>query len=598
MSFCISDLTPAQARDQAEAIFRHYSAKSPDDVLNTRQRLLLLAQRSGDQGLVVDALLWNHQTLLFLDRDADAQAVRDEARSIAESLGDPALVAVADLCDAQACWSSGLYVEAVAKIRRALPAFATHRDPDQMRGRAYRVLCDVYKSLSLWEQAIDCAAVARDIAASRDDEYSTVRALYDELYSRLSRAEIRYAHAPAMPADDDDLGRVEAATRAFLAAFDPAHVSEAVKYHAVAFKEMLFQVLMLTQRRSEALAMWKAHERIERRYGEPLDEAEVAYHLEGPRRTLDILLPVINVPGVLGPINRVRAWRIISNAHAELGNHQAALEALRELMKLELSQSQTNAKTQAALLGLELEAEREKLLAQRALIHAGKLAAVGQLASSMAHEVSQPAAALMLLAADARQAVQSQRLEVLDEMLGDIEAQAQRLSRLVNRMKEFSRDDPLHMQVLGLPEVLEEGCRLCRPIIEAAKVRCVVDTPALRIHADKERLMLTLVNLVNNAVDAMRGQTEPPPELRIEAAMRDDSTLQVCLSVIDNGPGLSKEAQAHLSQPFFTTKSSGLGLGLTITREALAGMGARLEARNEKGRGARFSVLLTGDKGA
>jgi signal transduction histidine kinase len=585
-------MTAAQAYQEADALFRTYVARSPDDVLSTRQRMLSLARHAGDLGLVADALLWNHQTLLFLDRFDEAQTVRKEALSIAEQLNDPALVAACDLCEAQDCWRKGLYVEAVAKIRHALPLLAAHRDPDQMRSRAYRVQCDVYKSLSLWEQAIECAAASAKLAASSGNEYNAVRALYDELYSRISRAELRYAYGSTAPADDADLLRVEAATRAYVEAFDPTRGTAVTNYHAVAFKEMLFRALVLTGRQPEALAMWHANTRIFNPYADPLNTAEMAFYLEGPQRTLEILNPVIGAPDVLSAIDRARAWWIMSKAHEQLGDDRAALHALREHMKLELSQSQTSAKVQAALLAHELEAEREKLLSQRALIHAGKLAAVGQLASSMAHEVSQPSAALLLLGADARQALQGQRWELLGEVLGDMEQQTQRLARLVNRMKEFSRDDPLHMQTLALRDVLEEAHRLCKPAIAQAKVVYVQEVADVQVHADKDRVILTLVNLVNNALDAMREQAEPAPELRIEAAISAGSPPQVRLSVIDNGPGLSEEAMAHVSQAFFTTKSSGLGLGLTITREALAGMGARLDIGNEPRGGARFSVML------
>ena len=230
-------------------------------------------------------------------------------------------------------------------------------------------------------------------------------------------------------------------------------------------------------------------------------------------------------------------------------------------------------------------------MAQRALIHAGKLAAVGQLASSIAHEVSQPSAALMLLEADARQALRDQRWPLLDEVLGDMQRQTQRLARLVNRMKEFSRDDPLHMQRLNLREVVDEAHGLCKPAIGAAQIDYEQNVADVQVHADKERVILTLVNLVNNALDAMRGQSQPQPRLRIEAVVQDDGR-QVRLGVIDNGPGLSEPAQVQVLQPFFTTKSTGLGLGLTITREALAGMGARLEVGNAPGGGACFSVAL------
>jgi C4-dicarboxylate-specific signal transduction histidine kinase len=78
----------------------------------------------------------------------------------------------------------------------------------------------------------------------------------------------------------------------------------------------------------------------------------------------------------------------------------------------------------------------------------------------------------------------------------------------------------------------------------------------------------------------------------VQVHPHEDSSQEVSLSIVDNGPGLGAQARTQLLQPFFTGKDAQLGLGLTITRQALMETGARLEAGNEPGRGARFSVIL------
>ena len=584
-------LTPAQAYEQADTLFRSNTPRSPDQALASRERLLSLARRSGNATLIADALLWHHQTLLFSGRHAQAQSAREQSRSIALRLDDAARLAACDIWEAQVLRRRGLYVDSVIKITQALPRLVGHRDPARMRQRALVILSDIYRSLSLWERAIDTSTESVQLATSRGDEAAVLRSIHDELYTRFKRAEARYSGLSAMPPDDDDLLRVETIARSYLEACDPASCFAVASNFAFLYKRLLFIVLASTGRLQQATTMWAQQGHIIDRYDEPLGAAEVAFHHEGPQRAVQILGAAVEDPDALTAEDLASAWRLLSTAHQRLGDQRAALHALRVHIKLELGLSHTSAKVQAALLALELEAEREKLLAQRALIHAGKLAAVGQLASSIAHEVSQPSAALMLLEADARQALRDQRWPLLDEVLGDMQRQDAAAGPVVNRMKEFSRDDPLHMQRLNLREVVDEAHGLCKPAIGAAQIDYEQNVADVQVHADKERVILTLVNLVNNALDAMRGQSQPQPRLRIEAVVQDDGR-QVRLGVIDNGPGLSEPAQVQVLQPFFTTKSTGLGLGLTITREALAGMGARLEVGNAPGGGACFSLLL------
>ena len=216
----------------------------------------------------------------------------------------------------------------------------------------------------------------------------------------------------------------------------------------------------------------------------------------------------------------------------------------------------------------------------------------GQLASSVAHEVSQPAASLTLLIDEAEEHLQAQRWDEMQICLAESKAQVRRLSRLLTRLKQLSRDDPVQIQDLLLPSVVDEALRLCRPALVAAGITVCSAVPALRVRADSERVILSLVNLINNAVDAMRGQTEPAPQLEVAAEPADGPPHEVCLSVTDNGPGFSPQDRQQVLKSFYTTKANGLGLGLTITREALSSMGARLEIAHAAERGARFSIYL------
>jgi signal transduction histidine kinase len=583
-----SESTAADAVKRVEAFLRAPVSPDPGTLMNDRLEFIALARRAGNPRLLIDALLWGHRMLLDRGFESAASEARDESRSIAVAISDEAQLAYCDVCEALALAHGGLYAQAIVKVKLARPRLGGCRDPLRARATAAACLTTLFIALTLFDEAVDTADEAAALRAEADDEQGVAYYRYLGLISRLCRADARYAAPPISP-DDPDLMVVIAGARTAIALTE--------KWPTIAFANrfLLFDALRLSGREAEAVAAWRETAHIPDLWGQLSFRARVALHCEGPDRALEVLRPVVtegaSSPEMSHQMGRM-AWEIMSEAHERKGDYRAAYEAHKMLFHLSSGEARRTAQMRATLLTLELEDEREKALVQRALTHAGKLAAVGQLASTLAHEISQPSAALVLLSGQAFEALAERRFELLAEVLGDVDAQAQRLNSLVNRMREFSRDDPLQIEDLNLHDVVNEGLLLCRPMISAARVAHSIDVPDLLVRADKSRLILMLVNLVNNAVDAMRGQEHTEPMLRIEAARHEGLPPQVCLSVIDNGSGLSLEAQEQLFQPFFTTKSTGLGLGLTITREALAGMTAKLEGRNEPGGGARFSVLL------
>jgi C4-dicarboxylate-specific signal transduction histidine kinase len=165
----------------------------------------------------------------------------------------------------------------------------------------------------------------------------------------------------------------------------------------------------------------------------------------------------------------------------------------------------------------------------------------------------------------------------------------------VIRLKNFARDEPVHLQLLSLREVLQQAHSMVQPRLKASCVQYHAEIPAgLYIRADQERLSLALINVINNALDALNGQTNPAPEIRVTVEGHAEAG-EVHLHINDNGPGLSEEAQAKLFEPFYTTKpvGQGLGLGMTITREALAAMEGRISMDNvSKGTGVQVTLVL------
>jgi C4-dicarboxylate-specific signal transduction histidine kinase len=356
---------------------------------------------------------------------------------------------------------------------------------------------------------------------------------------------------------------------------------------------LLFQLLIGMGRDEEAVEMWRECPGLRPEVAMPGAEGLLALYLSGPDQAIEVLYPWTDSDRELPVDVRRDVWQSLCLAYESKGDFQSALHAARETFRYAQERSNQNAKSLATLLSLELQLAREHALAQRALIHAGKLAAVGQLASSVAHEISQPAGALMLLCVEGQEHAHAERWPEVSECLFDMERQIMRLRRLIMRIKDFSRDEPVDIRCLSLAEVVDEAQRLISPAVRAAGITLQVDVPELMVLADQESVVLSLVNLVNNGLDALREQQVPPPFLRIEGLAHPEAR-EVKLMVIDNGPGLSERVLASIFQPFFTTKSSGhgLGLGLTITRQALMRIGASMDVQNEPGRGARFTVHL------
>jgi two-component system C4-dicarboxylate transport sensor histidine kinase DctB len=246
---------------------------------------------------------------------------------------------------------------------------------------------------------------------------------------------------------------------------------------------------------------------------------------------------------------------------------------------------------------LRLEAERrqenERVLrtAQDALVHASKLAIIGQMASGVAHELNQPLAALHTLADNTRVFLERGNAGAATENLTLIGQLIQRMGRITGELKTFGRKSAVRLEPVDVKPVVENALFLIEHRLKAEKVDLRLSLPAGPVVAvcDGERLGQILVNLVTNAIDAMKGC--PVRRLEIAAREQDERTV---ISVRDTGPGIAAEVADRLFEPFFTTKAAGagLGLGLAISAEIARDFGGALRAANHPEGGAAFTVEL------
>ncbi len=232
----------------------------------------------------------------------------------------------------------------------------------------------------------------------------------------------------------------------------------------------------------------------------------------------------------------------------------------------------------------------EKLERMRAdLVQANKLATLGQVAAGIAHEVNQPLATIRLLA-DNGAALLPSAPEEARQNFGAVARMSERISAIIDHLRGFARKAAGDVGPVSVKEAVEASLLLTASRRRAEGVRVVVEgvAPDLRLKAEAVRLEQILVNLIQNAMDAVAGR--PEPEIRIKA---DVSAAAAELTLSDNGPGLNPEMAAQLFTPFATSKANGLGLGLVISREIARDLGGDLTADPPRlGSGAVFRLRL------
>jgi PAS domain S-box-containing protein len=243
------------------------------------------------------------------------------------------------------------------------------------------------------------------------------------------------------------------------------------------------------------------------------------------------------------------------------------------------------------------ESERRYREVQTELAHANRLATMGQLTASIAHEVNQPITAVVANAQAGLRFLEEQPVD-LDEVrqiLEDITRSGGRAGEIVGRIRDLVKKAPPRKQSMQVNAAIREVIDLTRS--EAVKnnvsVRMELTDGLPLIEADRVELEQVILNLIVNALEAMSGSLGPR-ELLISSA-RDESG-GVLVAVRDSGPGLALATLEHVFEPFYTTKPSGLGMGLSLCRSIIEAHGGRLWAGTNVPRGAIFHFTLPAQK--
>lgn len=226
--------------------------------------------------------------------------------------------------------------------------------------------------------------------------------------------------------------------------------------------------------------------------------------------------------------------------------------------------------------------------------HSARVSMLGELTASIAHEVNQPLAAIATNGAAGMRWLGREPPDVEQalKLTQRIVADAQRAGDIISRIRTMATNRPAAPETLSINAVIEESVRFLQHELQANGVRTslklAAGLPAVR--ADRTQLQQVLVNLAVNAVQSMAHAGTLRPELQIRSWATEGHELHV--SVRDKGPGLDKAVIARLFDSFFTTKSSGMGMGLPICRSIMETHGGSIAADNAEGGGAVFTLIL------
>ena len=262
---------------------------------------------------------------------------------------------------------------------------------------------------------------------------------------------------------------------------------------------------------------------------------------------------------------RQRARELLQQAHDDLGRRveerTAELRQINQELMREIAERE--------------RAEAVLRTAQEELVQAGKMAMIGQMAAGVAHEINQPLMALRALSDNIRVLLQRGRTEDAAARLEGVADLTDRMGRITAQLKTFARKSSGG----GTPQAQLARCvanalELLRNRIRAEQVQVDVEVPQLVVACEATRLEQVLLNLVGNALDAMKAQAGPR-RVFVGAAREGERAL---VRVADNGPGIAPEAAGRLFEPFFSTKpqGEGLGLGLVISESIVREWGGSL----------------------
>ena len=254
----------------------------------------------------------------------------------------------------------------------------------------------------------------------------------------------------------------------------------------------------------------------------------------------------------------------------------------------------------ARLIGVSIDITPRKLAEAEAreyheqVGHLSRLAAVGELAASIAHEVNQPLSGIISNAGAGRRLLDRGDVELreLRDLLDDIVADGRRAGDVIRGVQSMVRKGAPDRQRVNLNDLVINVARMVKPaaMLQSCDVETLLEPNLPTVEADPIQLQQVLLNLVINSFDAMRNTPLSSRKVVITTERNADDGIRA--SVRDYGVGISEEARDRIFDHFFTTKAQGLGMGLAIVRSIVESHGGTIGGENVEGGGAQFQFVL------
>jgi signal transduction histidine kinase len=238
-------------------------------------------------------------------------------------------------------------------------------------------------------------------------------------------------------------------------------------------------------------------------------------------------------------------------------------------------------------------AEEALLRAQSELAHVTRVATLGEMTASIAHEINQPLSAIMNNANACLRWLTADNIEAARQSAERIRADARRAGEIINRIWSFAKKASPQKDWMDINHTIRDVIALARSEVERNRVALetqLSDTLQPLIFADRIQLQQVILNLIINAVEAMSEMSGDPRQLLIRTDT--DESRGIVVAVHDSGPGLKPEDLHRLFTPFYTTKPQGMGMGLAICRSIIEAHGGHLWATPTDDRGATFQFTL------
>lgn len=322
-----------------------------------------------------------------------------------------------------------------------------------------------------------------------------------------------------------------------------------------------------------------------------LDGLEFLGRLAGSRG--EPAVPVVMLTGADNVAVAVEAMRRGARDYLVKDTEGKYLELLPTVLTRVLREQRLREEKQEAVERLR-RAERELQQRRAETAHVLRLHTAGEMVSAIAHELNQPLHAVTTYCEAAQRMLRTDPLDAenLARALEQTALQAQRAAYVIRELRAFLRREAPTLEPLDINELVREALMLLAADSHGNGFR-VEFTPAAAlppVAANRVQIEQALLNLLRNGIEAMRGARPAGGALDVRTSLNEEGLVQVTVS--DSGPGIDPETRGRIFEPFFSSKSDGLGLGLAISRSIVEAHGGRLWADPRSGPGAVFHFTL------